>query len=198
MSESFVSIRDRIISTAIEIISESGLNSLSTRTLAMRENTSEAMIYKCFGGINEVIIEVIEYFAKFDKTIMATVAGKRGSTIEKILFFFETYATYYESYPEITAIVLNYEGLLHNTDTRETITACIVERAKFLNELLDEGISNGEIIDIYTSQELSMMLMGIFERCLLDRRVVYHQRGFKQEIMETMRKLLKSLAGRDI
>lgn len=194
MSESFISVKDRIISASIEIISEAGLNSLSTNAIAMRINTNEAMIYKCFGGIDEVLIEVIEYFAKFDKGIMATVAAKQGNTVEKILWFFETYATYYESYPEITAIVLNYEGLLHNTDTRETITACIVERGLFLTELIQNAIDSGELTSFYSAQELSLMLIGIFERYLLDRRVEYHQSGFKQEIMQTMTKLLKSLA----
>ncbi len=198
MSESFVSMQDRIMASAIEIISESGLNSLSTKTLAMRVNTTEATIYKCFGGINEVLVEVIDYFIKFDKGIMATVALKKGTTIEKILWFFETYATYYEGYPEIAAIVLNYEGLLHNTDTRERIAACIVERGVFLTDLINNALDTGELVDVFSAKELASVLLGIFERYLLDRRVEYHQSGFKQEIMETMNKLLKSLTNKDV
>ncbi len=194
MSDSFISMQDRIIASAIEIISESGLGALSTKNLAMRENTTETMIYKCFGGIEEVLIQAVNNFLKFDKSIMATVEAKKGDSVEKVLFFFDTYATYYESYPEITAIVLNYEGLLHNSDTREMITACIVDRGNFLMGLIDDALKTGELTDTYSAQELSTMLMGIFERFLLDRRVMYHQRGFKAEVMDAMTKLLKSLS----
>ena len=118
MSDSFISRKDRIIASAIEIISESGLASLSTKSLAMKENMSETLIYKYFGGINEVLIEVVEYFARFDRSIIRTVQGKDVSNVEKIHEFFDTYAIYYDNYIEISAIVLNYEELLHNTGTR--------------------------------------------------------------------------------
>lgn len=56
MGDSFVSRKDRIISSAIEIISESGLSALTTKNLALKENMSETLLYKYFGGINEVLI----------------------------------------------------------------------------------------------------------------------------------------------
>ena len=62
MGDSFVSRKDRIISSAIEIISESGLSALTTKNLALKENMSETLLYKYFGGINEVLIEVVETY----------------------------------------------------------------------------------------------------------------------------------------
>jgi len=49
MAESFVSRKDRIIASAIEIISESGLSALTTNNLASRENIAEETLYKYFG-----------------------------------------------------------------------------------------------------------------------------------------------------
>ena len=56
MTNSFVSRKDRIIASAIEIISEAGLTSLTTKTLAMKENMSESFLYRYFGGIDEVLV----------------------------------------------------------------------------------------------------------------------------------------------
>ena len=50
MNSNFVNRKDRIIASAIEIISESGLSSLNTKTLAMKENMSESLLYRYFGG----------------------------------------------------------------------------------------------------------------------------------------------------
>lgn len=190
MSDNFISRKDRIIASAIEIISESGLASLSTKTLAMKENMSEALIYKYFGGINEVLIEVVEYFVRFDKSIIKTVQGKDVSNVDKIHDFFETYAIYYDNYMEISAIVLNYEELLHNTGTREIIGTCIEERNCFLLQLIEQAMKAGEINDIFTASQLKCILMGVLSTQLLDRRTTYHSETLKEDVMESIDKIL--------
>ncbi len=190
MGENFISRKDRIIASAIEIISESGLASLSTRTLANKENMSEALIYKYFGGINEVLVEVVEYFVRFDNSIIKTVQGKHVSNVEKIHDFFETYAIYYDNYMEISAIVLNYEELLHNTGTREIIGTCIEERNMFLLQLIQDAMKAGEINEIFTAGQLKCILMGVLRTQLLDRRTTYHSEPLKTDVMESIDKIL--------
>lgn len=190
MGDNFISRKDRIIASAIEIISESGLASLSTKTLAMKENMSEALIYKYFGGINEVLIEVVEYFVRFDKSIIRTVQSKDVTNVEKIHVFFETYAIYYDNYMEISAIVLNYEELLHNTGTREIIGACIEERNSFLLQLIENAMKENEINDTFTANQLKCILMGVLSTQLLDRRTTYHTQTLKSETMESIDKIL--------
>lgn len=190
MGDNFISRKDRIIDSAIEIISESGLASLSTKTLAMKENMSEALIYKYFGGINEVLIEVVEYFVRFDKSIIKTVQCKDVSYVEKIHVFFETYAIYYDNYMEISAIVLNYEELLHNTGTREIIGNCIEERSRFLLKLIEDAMEAGEINHTFTASQLKCILMGVLNTQLLDRRTSIHTQTLKIEVMESIDKIL--------
>lgn len=190
MSDSFISRKDRIIASAIEIISESGLASLSTKSLAMKENMSETLIYKYFGGINEVLIEVVEYFARFDRSIIRTVQGKDVSNVEKIHEFFDTYAIYYDNYIEISSIVLNYEELLHNTGTREIIGTCIEERNRFLLQLIQNAMSDREINSTFSAEELKCILMGILSSQLLDRRLTIHSETLRTEVMESIDKIL--------
>ena len=147
MTDSFVSRKDRIIASAIEIISDSGLSALTTKNLAQKENMSEALMYKYFGGIDEVLVEVVDYFSKFDERIRHTVKGKDGSNIDKLRNYFEAYATYYDNYYAISTLMLQYEELLHNIDTRDKIAWCITERLGFLSDLFKQAIDNNEIID---------------------------------------------------
>lgn len=125
MNNNFVNRKDRIIASAIEIISESGLSSLTTKTLAMKENMSESLLYRYFGGIDEVLVEVMNTFTKFDSSIIATIESKNLSHLEKALEFLKTYSIYYDGYKELAAVVLNYEEFLHNVNTREAIGASI-------------------------------------------------------------------------
>lgn len=190
MADNFVSRRDRIIASAIEIISESGLSALTTRNLALKDNMSEALLYKYFGGIDEVLIAVVDQYAKFDNGIRNTVKSKGGTNIEKITNYLEAYADYYNNYYSISTLMLQYEELLHNADVRDKITWCITERLSFLEELFEGAIKDKEIVNTFTPQELANNITGVAMAHILSRRIVYHKKSFKQEFLDNVKKWL--------
>ena len=193
MSDSFVSRKDRIIASAIEIISDSGLSALTARNLAQKENMSEALLYKYFGGLEEVLVEVVDYYSKFDEQIRHTIKGKEGSNMQKLNDYMEAYATYYDNYYAISTLMLQYEELLHNSGTRDKIAWCITERMSFIEELFRNAIKEKEIIDLLTPEELANNVTGLIMAHILGRRITYHKRTFKQEIMDNVHKWFELL-----
>ena len=91
---------------------------------------------------------------------------------------------------EISAIVLNYEELLHNTGTREIIGNCIEERSRFLLKLIEDAMEAGEINHTFTASQLKCILMGVLNTQLLDRRTSIHTQTLKIEVMESIDKIL--------
>lgn len=189
MNNNFVNRKDRIIASAIEIISEAGLASLTTKTLAMKENMSESLLYRYFGGIEEVLVEVIDTFTKFDNSIIATVEAKHISHLDKVLEMLKTYSTYYDGYKELAAIVLNYEEFLHNVNTREAVASCINLRTNFIRKELEAAMESGEIIDTFTPEELANLFLGSLDRDLLNRRIEYDNRSHTQIARSIMEKI---------
>lgn len=189
MNNSFINRKDRIIASAIEIINEAGLASLTTKTLAMKENMSESLLYRYFGGIDEVLVEVVDTYTKFDKAMLATVEAKSISHFDKVLEVFRTLSTYYAGYYEMAAIVLNYEELLHNVNTRETIARCIEMRTSFIREQFQAAIDEKEIIDTFTAEELACIFFGTMERDLLNRRIENENRSHEQVATSILDKL---------
>lgn len=180
MNNNFVNRKDRIIASAIEIISEAGLSSLNTKSLAMKENMSESLLYRYFGGIEEVLVEVIETYTKFDKSMLATIDAKNISHFDKVLELLRTLGTYYAGYQEMSAIVLNYEELLHNVNTREAIAHCIKMRTEFVRQHLKAAMEEGEIRNDFSPEELSNIFMGSLSRDLLNRRIEYDHTSHNQ------------------
>lgn len=191
--ESFVSRRDHIIASAIDIISESGIEALSTKMLAMKENMSESSLYKYFGGIDEVLVEVVDQFVQFDNRIKNTVEAKDISNIDKMKEYFDTYATYYSNYTEITALLLNYESLLHHYNVREKIAGTISLKNETIEGLVKKAIEEGELVDYYEPKELTMLLFGIVYSVILNRRVIYHEKRMKDELNDLLGKTLDGL-----
>ena len=138
------------------------------------------MLYRYFGGIDEVLVEVVDAYTKFDKAMLATIEAKPISHFDKALELFRTLSIYYGGYKEMAAIVLNYEELLHNVNTRESIARCIEMRTGFLKKELQAAIDEKEIIDAFTAEELSCVFFGTMERDLLNRRIQNENKSHEQ------------------
>lgn len=193
MDNGFINRKDSIIASAIEIISEAGMASLTTETLARKENMSVSLLYRYFGSIEEVLVEVISAFTKFDQGMITTIEARDIPHIEKVLEFLRNLSVYYVGYREMSSIVLNYEVFLHNVSTREAVSACIDMRTSFIRGELDLAMEEGEIIDIFTSEELSNLLFGSLERDLLNRRVQNDGRTHSEIADTTLSKLVNLL-----
>ena len=144
MTESFISTKDRIISTAIEIISDSGLSSLTTKTISQKANLSEPLLYRFYGDVNELLVDVAQYFYRFDKGIRKTIQSKQGTCLEKIKAYVEDYAIYFENYSSLSVLMLQYEELLHIPATRDIMVAGAEGRRVFVTNLFQDALDAGE------------------------------------------------------
>lgn len=193
MEDSYISNRDKIVASAIELIGDLGLHALTPKNLARKQNISDTLIYKYFGGIDEVLIAVVNEYAAFDINIQRTVDHLDGSYIDKIRYYADTYATYYDNYIGMGAIMLHYEELLHMSGTREIISECMLKRNDFVCSLFQGAIENKEIRPVFTPKELTLVFNGLFTEGLLERRNQYSRKSFRVEMKEMIGHLEKIL-----
>ena len=193
MEDSYISNRDKIVASAIELIGDLGLHALTPKNLARKQNISDTLIYKYFGGIDEVLIAVVNEYAAFDINIQRTVDHLDGSYIDKIRYYADTYATYYDNYIGMGAIMLHYEELLHMSETREIISECMLKRNDFVCSLFQGAIENKEIRLVFTPKELTLVFNGLFTEGLLERRNQYSRKSFRVEMKEMIGHLEKIL-----
>lgn len=193
MEDSYISNRDKIVASAIELIGDLGLHALTPKNLARKQNISDTLIYKYFGGIDEVFIAVVNEYAAFDINIQRTVDHLDGSYIDKIRYYADTYATYYDNYIGMGAIMLHYEELLHMSETREIISECMLKRNDFVCSLFQGAIENKEIRPVFTPKELTLVFNGLFTEGLLERRNQYSRKSFRVEMKEMIGHLEKIL-----
>ena len=191
MVEDYISKKDRIISTAIDIICDSGLSALTTRNIAIKENMSEALLYKYYGSIDEVLKDVVDYYFKFDKGIQATISAKESSYIDKIKAYVDSYASYYDNYYALSVIMLQYEELLHNPVTRDKVAEGTLDRREFLTKLFEGAIANKEIQPYIPPDKLSMVVTSIIYQLTLNRRFVFKKETFQSETNRFVDKMIE-------
>ena len=189
MKKNFPNRKDSIILAAIEIISDSGIQGLSTRELAKRQDITESLLYRYFKSKDEIIVAVIEYYSSFDKIIMNTIIKSNLSYKEKIIEFIRMYTEYYENYPAITAILHSYHQFLNDKNTSDVVKDIFTKRDTFLLELIKLGQEKGEISKYFTSEELMDVISGFTKTLTLKWSTTGFSFSLKERTLSTLKKI---------
>lgn len=193
MKKSYLSRRESIILSAIDIIDELGIHGLSTREIARRQDISDAALYKHFKSKKEIILAVIEYYSKFDAGIVGTIQNNNMSPTEGIIFLVKSCAEYYENYPPITAILSLYEYFMHDIIISEKMKRIIDYRSDAIKNLVIEGQKKGNINIKYDPEDLADTIIGISRVIIFKWRVGNYNFSLKERIVLATKTLLEAV-----
>ncbi len=193
MTEEFISVQDRIISTSIDIISDSGLSALSFKSISLKTNISEDLLYKYYLNTDEILTDIVKSFFKFDKGLFKTLSSKECSHVEKIELYLEAFGSYFNSYYSISCLILHYEELLHNAHTREIVESGHMSRRLFMIDLFNGAIENHEIRTNLSAEQLTDNVFGYIFINLFNRRIMINKHSIKDDMLAYFRGMLKSI-----
>lgn len=191
MKNSFLTRREEIVLTTIDLMDELGIANVSMKEIARRENVTDAALYKHFRSKEEIFLNVIEYYVRYDSYIFHTVEAKKGSFKEKVFAYFQLYAEYYDNYHAITSILGMYEVLLYNGEFARIVKETISKRNRFLMGLLEEGLEQGEFKLTVKPENMAYILSGAFEKIIYMWRLERYQFSLKEKAEGAVRELLE-------
>lgn len=162
--------KERLVLTAIDIIDELGIQGLSTREIARRQDLSEATLFRHFASKNDLLIAVLDYFSKFDNDIYQSILLRNLSPRESIIYFITALMEYYENYPAITSIMQIIDVLRYEPKLEEKVTNIVKSRRNSIIQMVDAVKAAGVIRPDADSESLSDIISGLCrEICLLWR-----------------------------
>ncbi|SDG68442.1 TetR/AcrR family transcriptional regulator [Desulfosporosinus hippei] len=185
--------KESLILSTIEVISELGLQGLTTREVAKRQGIGESTIFKHYKSKNELILAVLEYFSQYDQPIKESLDLKGLKPIEAITYFVEAYAIYYENYPEITAIILSYEGLMREVELSAVVNEIFTNRVRTIKTLVEDAKRQNEISKDVESEGLVDLIIGLERVVVLRWRLENYSFSLKEHILKTLKMLLDGL-----
>lgn len=190
--------KESLILSTIVVISEQGLQGLTTREVAKRQGISESTIFKHYKTKNELILAVLEYFAQYDQAIIESLGLKEFKPIEAITYFVEAYVTYYENYPEITAITLSYEGLMHEVGLSEVVKRIFTKRFNTIQSLIEDAKCQNEIPKNVDTDSLADLIIGLERVVILRWRLNYYNFSLKDQTLTALKMLLNGFKVTDL
>lgn len=184
--------KESLIISTIQVISEQGLQGLTTREVAKRQGISESTIFKHYKSKNELILAVLDYFSQYDQAIIESLGLKKFKPIEAITYFVEAYVTYYENYPEITAITLSYEGLMREAELSDVVKGIFTSRVSTIESLIEEAKCQKAISDYVDPKSLADLIIGLERVVVLRWRLGNYNFSLKEYTMKALKMLLDS------
>lgn len=184
--------KDNIIIVAIDLLDELGIQGMTTKEIAKRQNISETAIYKQFTGKKEIILTMLQRFSDFDHNIYNTVIESNMKCIDGIRYFINTYADYYQSYPQISTIMLSYDMFRYDHDTNEKMKNIIFERRRVLSDIIHKGQLSGEFVDSISSQAAAEIILGILLSVTYNWKMENCGYSIREKLSEMLEHCLKN------
>lgn len=188
--------RESIILNAIYLIHEFGIHSVSTKEIAKRLSISESTIFKYFPKKNDIFLAILEQFSIYDNDIFCTSIKKASQKTPKeaIMFYIDSYAAYYENYPEITSLIQAYElfrGISELETKAKDISLSRFESIRYLIKKAQESNSITKDID---AEVLANMIYSICMGICLKWRIKGFKFSLRNETIETINLLLEAFS----
>lgn len=168
--------KERMILTTIDIINELGIQKLTTREIAKRQEVSEATIFRHFRNKNELLLAVLNYFTQYDKDITETVKLREMEPLAALQYMVAAYAEYFENYPAITSILQLFDVLRYEPELETRILEIQDYRTGALKALIDLAVKSGTIKMETDSSMLAIIISGMIREQTLNWRI--HKQGF--------------------
>lgn len=190
MKKSYLSRKDSIILSAIEIIDELGINELSIRELASRQGVSEPALYRHFTSKQDIILGILDYYSSFDDMILNTILNKELDAKDGIRFFVKAYAENLENYPPLTALSLCMDGLGKEEPIVNKSKDILSRRYNFITNLIERDIQSGKLNSFFASSTLADLIFGSANIIVYRWRVGGFSFQLKETIMNTVESIL--------
>ena len=185
-----ISIRQlEIIEAAGKILTEKGINGLTTKKLAQEMNFSESALYRHFSNKEEIIVCMLNYLAlNMDQH---TTELENKNPIEQLKNFFQNQVRFFESKPYFVIAVFS-EGLLEESEKiNHAIKSLMNKRMQLLKPIIQIGQEKRAITNDLDSDELIHILMGSVRLFMLKWRMSKFEFDIQTEGNKMLTSILK-------
>lgn len=192
MSDGQIYRMERIVACAIDMIYESGINSVSTKVIAERLALSESTIFKHFPKKADLLRAVLDQLSIYDQSLYQTVRSMdpRGA----ISYYIDGYMAYYENYPAITSLMFAYELFRGMGELEDKAMHIHKSRLGYMKDLIESAQHVGFVNSRYSSTWLAHIFMSTFDSTCVRWRIGGANTSLRAEAREIFDMLLNTFA----
>ena len=160
-----------IITAAGEILSESGINGLTTKNLAAKMGFAESALYRHFKNKEDIIITMLNYLAAdMDMRFKNCLTDIEGAELQ-LKELFNNQFEFFKKNPHFLVAIFS-DGLLEESKViNDAIMQIMAVKRKYLLQIIKKGQEEGVFKNILSVDDMVHIVMGSFRLHMLQWRM---------------------------
>jgi TetR/AcrR family transcriptional regulator, fatty acid metabolism regulator protein len=181
--------QNQIITSALELINEKGIQGLTIKNLSKKLNITEPAIYRHFANKIDILVALLDLLQTNNSAIFESEVNSSKNALQKVEQLFEKHFHVFSQNPSLAAVVFS-EELFRN---EEILTAKILEvierNSQLLFAMIKEGQDKNEIRNDIPPEHLVIVILGAL-RLFVKK---WQLKGFQANLFEEGKKLIHSV-----
>ncbi len=139
----FTTRQTEIVEKAIGIISKSGFEGLTTKSLAGQVGVSEAALYRHFSGKSDILFGILDYFEHRTKALIDDVLKQDIPAFDKVREILRRRCREFIENPALMVIILSEEGFPGDSDMTRKVHGIMGLNRDTILDLVGQSQSTG-------------------------------------------------------
>ncbi len=150
----------QIVDTAIDIISEKGIQGLTIKNIAKEIGISEPAIYRHFESKTAIVLAILNNFEEMASFMNEAIMEMQASAFEKIDFLFSKIVDIFSEEPSHISVVFSEEIFKNDIVLRNKIVSIMEQKALAVENIIKKGQEMSEIRNDVDCKTLAHLVMG--------------------------------------
>ncbi|MEQ8191847.1 MAG: TetR/AcrR family transcriptional regulator [Candidatus Eremiobacterota bacterium] len=160
MNKDLTERQQEIITVSIELIAESGIQSLTIKNLAKKIGFAESAIYRHYENKIQILLAILDFFGKNSEHFFANQLNSKDNAVNKIENLFQNHFKKFSATPSFVSVIFSEEIFRNEVELTDKVKEIMTRNTAILKTIIETGQKNGEIRADIDASHLSVIIMG--------------------------------------
>lgn len=152
--------QQEIINVSLELIAESGIQSLTIKNLAKKIGFAESAIYRHYENKIQILLAILDLYKQNKEGFFINEIDSNSDTLIKIENIFNNHFEKFSKTPSLVSVIFSEEIFRNEKVLIEKVKEIINKNTTSLETIIINGQKNGEIRTDINASHLAIIIMG--------------------------------------
>lgn len=160
-----------IIIAATNLLSQKGIQNLTTKNLATEMGFSEPALYRHFKNKTDILQSVLLYYRQQLKVGLEKILSDKTTGAEKINGLINFQFNHFTKHPAIVMVIFSETSFQYDDSLSKTVLTLLTQKKMMLESIIKLGQADKSIREDIKSSQLADIIMGSMRFTILRWRL---------------------------
>ncbi len=189
MKEDLTARQIEIVNASLQLISESGIQSMTIKNLAKRIGFAESAVYRHYENKIQILMAILNMFKQNSDQFFDAQLNSDDNSIAKIESLFTNHFNKFAQNPALVTVIFSEEIFRNEVELSNRVSEIMDKNIKSLEVIIQQGQAKNEIRSDIESFDLSTIILGSLRMFVKQ----WHISNFSFDLNERGRHFIESI-----